>query len=79
MTSNLTAFFGYATLVNYGILIIWFSVFWAFHGPLFRLHRHWFNLSAEAFDGFNYLGMAIYKILIFIFNVVPWIVLSRMF
>jgi len=61
--------------INYAILIVWFGVFFLAHDWLFRLHSRWFSLSVEWFDGLNYLGMAIYKIGVMLFVLVPLIAL----
>ena len=64
--------------INYAILIVWFTVFVYAHEALYRLHRRWFNLSLEAFDAVNYAGMAIYKIGVMLFFLVPWLALLLM-
>jgi hypothetical protein len=68
----------YSLLFNYGILLIWFGVFRFSHDWLYRFHSRWFSFSLESFDTLNYGCMAIYKIGIMLFNVVPllalWIV-----
>lgn len=61
--------------INYGILLLWFAVFVLRHDALHRLHGRWFRLSGEAFDALNYAGVAIYKIGILLFVVVPLIAL----
>ncbi|MFZ6749931.1 DUF6868 family protein [Undibacterium sp. Ren11W] len=61
--------------INYVILLVWFGVFFLTHDWLFRTHTRWFKVSAETFDALNYAGMAMYKIGILLFNLVPWIAL----
>jgi hypothetical protein len=61
--------------INYGILLIWFGVFFLAHDWLFRIHTRWFKLSVETFDGLNYAGMAMYKIGVLLLNLVPLIAL----
>ena len=39
------------------------------------LHSRWFYLSREQFDALHYAGMALYKIGILLFNLVPYIAL----
>jgi len=53
-----------------------FVAFFAAHDWLFSLHgRFGFRLSAEQFDFAHYLGMAIYKLGIILFNLVPYLAL----
>lgn len=52
----------WCSIVNYGILLVWFLSFRAAHDFIYRLHGRWFRLSPERFDWLNYGAMAIYKI-----------------
>jgi hypothetical protein len=63
------------TLVNYGLLLFWFAIFWLAHDWLFRLHGRWFRLSAERFDAVHYGAMAVFKLGVVLFNLTPFIAL----
>lgn len=65
----------WCALINYGVLFWWFLLFSFSHDWLYRFHGRWFRMSAEQFDAAHYLGMAIYKIGILLFNIVPYIAL----
>ncbi|MGA3317570.1 MAG: DUF6868 family protein [Candidatus Korobacteraceae bacterium] len=60
---------------NYVILIIWFGVFVFAHDWMYRMHGHWFKLSVETFDAIHYAGLAVYKVGILLFNLVPLVAL----
>lgn len=62
--------------VNYGMLLVWFTVFCLAHDWIYRTHTRWFRLSREAFDAINYAGMAVYKIGVLLLNVAPLIALA---
>ncbi|MBM4331809.1 MAG: hypothetical protein FJ117_11410 [Deltaproteobacteria bacterium] len=62
-------------IINVGLLLWWFLVFSLAHDWVYRIHGRWFTLSEERFDAIHYLGMAIFKIAIFMFNIVPYIAL----
>jgi hypothetical protein len=66
----------WCTVINYGILLVWFLVFALAHDWMRRFHGRWFRLSDEQFDALHYMGMSIYKIGILLLNLVPFIVLS---
>jgi hypothetical protein len=70
------SFFLWCTVINYGILLVWFLVFAFAHDWIRRFHGRWFRLSDEQFDFLHYIGMSIYKIGILLFNLVPFVVLS---
>ena len=74
----LRRFLLWCTLINYGILLIWFLVFVFTHDLMMNLHCKWFRLSPDHFDALHYAGMSIYKIGIMLFNLVPLIVLLIM-
>ena len=65
----------WCTVINYGILVVWFLFFAFAHDWIQRIHGRWFRLSREQFDAVHYAGLAIFKIGIFLFNLVPFVVL----
>ncbi len=71
----LRSFFGWAVLLNYAVLIVWFAVFTLAGDALYRLHGRWFRIPRETFDALHYGGMAVYKIGVLLFFLVPWLVL----
>jgi hypothetical protein len=72
---HLKLLLAWSTLINYAILIVWFVAFVAAHDWLREMHGRWFRLSPDQFDLAHYLGMAIYKIGIMLFNLVPYLAL----
>ena len=60
---------------NFGILLLWFTVFALAHDRMYQHHRRWFRLSVEQFDMLQYTLMGIYKLGIILFLLVPYIVL----
>ena len=66
----------WCTIINYGILLVWFLIFLAAHDWMQYLHGVWFHLTLDQFDALHYAGMTIYKIGILLFNLVPLIALS---
>jgi hypothetical protein len=65
----------WCTVINYGILLVWFLVFILAHDWIYNLHGIWFRLSVEQFDMLHYAGMSVYKIGIIMLNLVPYIAL----
>jgi hypothetical protein len=65
----------WCTIINYGVLIVWFLCFLLAHDWMHGLHSRWFSLSAAQFDALHYAGMALYKIGILLCNLVPYIAL----
>ena len=67
-----------SVLINYIILMIWFLAIIFARDWIKQVHGKWFNLSDETFDAIHYGGMAIYKIGILLFNLVPVIAIYFM-
>ena len=65
----------WCTDLNYGILIVWVLFFLLAYDWMYSFHGRWFHLSREQFDTLHYAGMALYKIGILLFNLVPYIAL----
>jgi hypothetical protein len=76
MTTEVTRhFLLWCTILDYGVLLVWFLVFVFAHDWMHRIHGRWFHLSHDQFDAIHYTGMSIFKIGIILFNLVPCIVL----
>ena len=70
---HLQTILGWCSIINAGLLILWFMGFALMHDWIFQLHSHWFNLSLERFDAIHYAGMAFLKMIVVVFNIVPYI------
>ena len=62
-------------LINLGGLALWGLLIVLPHGWLHRLWGRWLRISPEQFDAVNFAGILFYEILIFVFNVVPYLAL----
>ena len=69
------SFLLWCTVINHAVLLVWFLVFVFAHDLMLRIHGRWFRMSREQFDGLHYAGMAVYKVGILLFNLVPLVVL----
>ncbi len=67
--------FLWCTVVNYGILMVWFIAFIFAKSVMFDIHTKWFKLSSEEFDSIHYRGMAYYKIGVLLLNLSPYLAL----
>ena len=65
----------WCSIINMSFLLWWFLFFTLAHDWLYRYHSRWFSFSIERFDSIHYAGMAIFKLGIFLFNLVPYIAL----
>jgi hypothetical protein len=72
---TIRAFLGWCTVINYGVLVIWFLMFAFAHDWVRKLHARWFRLPAAHFDVIHYAGMGLFKLGIFFLNLAPYIAL----
>lgn len=61
----------WCAVFNYAALFIWFGAFVFAHDWMYRMHGRWFKFSVETFDAIHYTGLAVYKLGILLFNLVP--------
>ncbi len=69
------SFLLWCTVINYGVLLVWGLLFLLAHDALLRVWGTWIRVSADQFDMLNVAGITIYKIGVFLFNLVPCIAL----
>jgi hypothetical protein len=72
---NIRHFLLWCTVIDYGVLLVWFLVFVFAHEAMHKVHSRWFQLSRDQFDALHYAGMSVFKIGIILFNLVPCVVL----
>jgi hypothetical protein len=70
------SFFMWCAIINYSILILWCILFVFAHAWMERLNDAVLRRKIEHFDTIQYSGIALYKIGIILFNIVPWIALT---
>jgi len=74
----LTRFFMWCTILNVALLFLSFLIVAFGFGSdfVYRMHSKWFAMPRDAFNSALYLLIGVYKILVFVFNIVPWIALT---
>lgn len=71
----LTSFFMWCTLLNMGLLLLSFLML-AYAGDfVYNMHSKWFSMPRETFNVVLYSLIGFYKIIVYVFNVIPWIAL----
>ena len=66
---------GWCSIINIGLLLFWFLIILLAHDWVYNFHSKWFKLSVEKFDEIHYMGIAFFKVVVFIFNIVPYFAL----
>lgn len=65
----------WCAVINIGLLLWWFLVFTLAHDWMYRVHSKWFKIPVDRFDAIHYAGIALFKIGIFLLNLVPYLAL----
>jgi hypothetical protein len=65
----------WCTLINYAFLVFWALLLILPRGWLYRISGRLYRISPEQFDTLNFAGIVFYKIMIFMFNLVPYLAL----
>ena len=79
MTLELTReFLGWCVLIKFGLLLYWSLMLMFARNWVYRMHSRFLPVDVDRFNAIHYAGIAFYKIGIFVFLFVPWIVLHIM-
>jgi hypothetical protein len=75
---QLTDFLGWCTVINMGLMLLSLIAVTLFRAPATQLHAKMFGMDETALAAayFQYLGQ--YKLLVILFNLVPYLALKMM-
>ena len=68
-------FFGWCTIINGGLLILWGLMSFSAGDLLYRTQKNWCSLTRPQFDAVFYCFLGFFKFMFLIFNLVPYIAL----
>ena len=72
---TLTSFFMWCTIINTGMLIFLALIYLLVPNLAYRLQSQFIPISRETFDIVFYSFIGFFKVVVLVFNVVPWIAL----
>ncbi len=72
---SITAFFMWCTILNVALLLLSSLICLCAGDWVYRIHSKWFSISRETFNVAIYSFIGLYKILVFGFNLIPYIAL----
>ena len=72
---TLTSFFMWCTIFNGGFLIFWSAMVVFAPDFIFGIHHRWFPIEREAFNTIVYAGLGLFKLMVLMFNAVPFVAL----
>jgi hypothetical protein len=71
----LTKFFMWCTIINAGLLVFSFLIVAFASDFVYNIHSKWFPMPRETFNVILYSFMGAYKLIVYVFNIVPWVAL----
>lgn len=75
---TLTEFLGWCTVINFGLLGISMISLMALRRWVGRIHSSMFNISEEDLSRFYFQYLANFKLIVIVFNLVPYFALKVM-
>jgi hypothetical protein len=63
----------WCSVIDIGVLMLWFLFFVGAHDLVYRIHGAFFNLTVEEFDAIHYKAMAVFKMGFLLFHLVPYL------
>lgn len=72
---TLTSFFMWCTVINCSLLLVWALLFIVAPGMLYSLQKRWCPVSRETYDVIMYCFLGAFKIIVLVFNLVPYVAL----
>ena len=71
----LRSMLGWCTILNWGILLVWWATIALARDWLHGVHRTWFDIPPRRIDEMHDQLMGLFKIGIFLFNLSPYLAL----
>ena len=68
----------WSSVINVGLIILSFVLLASMRPFIYRMHSKLFPVSEQQFNVVVYSFLGVYKIFIFVFNIVPYIAVSMM-
>ncbi len=69
------SFLGWSLVINVAVLLGWILAIKYAHDYVYQVHNYWISISHESFNNIHYGGIGLYKLLIVVFNLVPYLTL----
>lgn len=73
--TELTEFFKWCSLINGGLLTYSVVMLLMFPQFVYTVHSRWFQISRESYNIIVYSFIGVFKIVFFVFNLVPYLAL----
>ena len=69
-----TSFFKWCTILNGSLLLLWSALLAFTPDLIFNIQHRWFPIPRDAFNIIIYAFLGLFKIMVLVFNIVPFCV-----
>ena len=76
--SEIREVLGWCSLINVVLMTISFLLLSSARGWVYKMHSKWFPITEPQFNMAIYCFFGLYEVLVFVFNIVPWVALCIM-
>jgi len=65
--------FAWCLVMNLAVLILWLLIYLIAKDWIYKIHGEWFKIPRETFNAVHYKSLGYFKMIVFVFNLVPYI------
>jgi hypothetical protein len=65
--------FAWCLVMNFAVLILWLLIFLIAQDWIYKIHGQLFKIPRETFNAVHYKSLGYFKMIVFVFNLVPYI------
>ena len=65
----------WCSIINVALMIVMFFLLWLGRRWVWKMHSRMFPITEAQFNVIAYSFLGLYKLLIWVFNIIPWIAL----
>ena len=66
---------GWCSLINVALMVVMFLILWLGRSWVYKMHSRMFPITESQFNMAIYSFLGAYKLLVYMFNIIPWIAL----
>jgi len=66
---------GWCSLINVALMVVMFLILWQGRSWVYKMHSRMFPITESQFNVAIYSFLGVYKLLVYMFNIIPWIAL----
>ena len=63
----------WCSIMNVGLMIVMFLILWLGRRWVYNMHSKFFPVTESQFNAIIYGFLGVYKLVIYVFNIIPWI------